>query len=473
MRYVIAAVGIVAASLLAFWPDLIPVGDGASRPDDPLAAQRAIAVFVVAISLWVTNLIPLAATSLLVFALLPLLNVVDAEQAYAYFGNEAVFFIMGVFVLAAAMIDTGLSKRATLLFLHRFDRDPKRLVGGILAGSATLALAMPEHAVAAMMFPIVMELAEALGLKKDGNRTGRNLFLALAWGSVIGGVGTFLGGSRAPLALGILQDSYEGVTIGFLSWMAKSMPVVAILLIAAYYRLTCCNALDIVSVEGATRMLEQRVAVLGRLSSRERRLATLWVVTVLAWITLSGTIGLATISILSATMVFALRICAWQDLQPYINWGVIVMYGGAVAAASALHDTQATVLITSLIPFGSLPPVAIFLLMALAAMVLTEAISNVATVAVLLPLGLGICQADPNLDPVAMTYAITIASGLAFTFPMSSPPNAIAFSSGYYGMRQAIRAGYPLNLAAFAVLALVMLLWWPIVGLNIWGGGPP
>ena len=78
---------------------------------------------------------------------------------------------------------------------------------------------------------------------------------------------------------------------------------------------------------------------------------------------------------------------------------------------------------------------------------------------------------DICLDPVAMTYVVTIASGLAFTFPMSSPPNAIAFSSGYYGMRQAIRAGYPLNLAAFAVLALVMLLWWPIVGLNIWGSG--
>ncbi len=130
------------------------------------APQRCVAVFVVCMALWFTNVIPLAATGLLAIALLPVLNILPKDQAFSLFGNSAVFFMLGVFLLAAAMISTGLSKRITLIVLQRFDKNPTQLVVGVTLSAAFLALWMPEHAVAAMIYPIVVEIVATLNLQR-------------------------------------------------------------------------------------------------------------------------------------------------------------------------------------------------------------------------------------------------------------------------------------------------------------------
>ncbi len=103
-------------------PKNLPADMGLAAP------QRCVAIFVVCLSLWFTNLIPLAATGLLALALLPLMDVLPERKALSLFGNSAVFFMLGVFLLAGAMISTGLSKRVTLIALERFDRSPTRLI---------------------------------------------------------------------------------------------------------------------------------------------------------------------------------------------------------------------------------------------------------------------------------------------------------------------------------------------------------
>lgn len=466
MKLGIVGVAVLAAAwLILSEPFILPTGlaEGMSVA----APQRCMAIFIVCMSLWLTNMIPLAATGLLVMALLPLLGVLPERHAFGLFGNSAVFFMLGVFLLAGAMISTGLSKRVTLIALHRFDQSPTRLVVGVTVSAAFLTLWMPEHAVAAMMYPIIVEIVDTLGLRR-GHNYAKKLFLALAWGSIIGGVGTFLGGARAPLALSLLAESHPETKITFLGWMLAAAPLVIVMTSVAALMLCRRIPNDIDDIKAATRMLDQRVRQLGPMSPRERRLLGLFVVTVFSWIFLSDKIDLALIALLSAVMLFALRVADWKGVQPYVNWGVLIMYGGAVALGSAVDETKAFEWIVGQLIDPTMKPILVVMFMATASMILTEGISNSAAVAIMLPIGYSLGHMT-GVGPAMMTMAVTIPAGLAFLLPIGSPPNAICFAAGHYSMRQVITVGWPLNVIGLILVFLLIVAWWgPVLNLNAW-----
>jgi sodium-dependent dicarboxylate transporter 2/3/5 len=429
------------------------------------AGRNALVIFVLCLSLWVTNLIPLAATSLLAIVLIPLLGVMGPSRAFSFFGNQAVFFLLGVFLLTAAMIRTGLSKRVALLFLERFDRSPRFLLVGILFTCAFFALWMPEHAVAAMMFPIILEVASQLQLAPQKSRYGKAMFLALAWGAIIGGVGTFLGGARVPLAVGLLREAY-GMNISFLAWAKAAMPVVILMLPLASLHLILLFPPDIAEVKRAKHFLRQELDRIGSMSSREKRMGALMLATIVCWVTAGHKLGLAEISVIAAIGLFVLRIVRWNEIEDYVNWGVIVMYGGAIAIGKALTETRAIeALIMNYLPFEQIPSFALLVILSVISILLTEGISNAAAVAVLIPLGFGMASRC-GISPILIVFAVTIPAGMPFCLPMGSPPNAISYSAGHYSIKEMVRSGIFLNIAAILVLMLIMWFYWPLIGLS-------
>jgi len=221
--------------------------------------------------------------------------------------------------------------------------------------------------------------------------------------------------------------------------------------------------IDLEDVSQATRMISERVAHLGRMTPVEWRLALLGVATIVCWIGWGSHIGLAVIAIVSACLLFVLRIVTWRQVQDYVNWGILLMYGGAIAIGSALNHTHALAWFAELIPWREMAPAIIIVVFAVVAIVLTESISNAATVAVLLPVGYSIGQ--DVINPVVMTLAVSIAAVLPFCLPVSSPPHAIAFSSGYYRMIEACKPGVIMNLSALLVFVVIILVYWPMIGL--------
>jgi len=352
-----------------------------------------------------------------------------------------------------------------LTFLERFDRSPRFLIFGILVSCAFFALLMPEHAVAAMMFPIVLEVSSQLDLQPHRSQYGKALFLSMAWGAIIGGVGTFLGGARAPLAVGLLQESY-GQTITFLQWVRAALPVVVLMVPLATAHLMLMFPPDIGEVKKARQFLRQELDRIGPMTAREKRMGLLILATILAWILLGHRIGLAEISILAAILLFILKIVHWNEIEDYVNWSVIVMYGGAIAIGKALMETGAVEsLILGYLPFDQIPAFAILVFLAVISILLTEGISNAAAVAVLIPLGFAIGRRY-GLSPFLIVFTVTIPAGLPFCLPMGSPPNAISYSAGYYSIREMVRAGILMNAAAILVLMLIMRFYWPLIGLT-------
>jgi len=428
--------------------------------------QKALAIFLLCLILWMTNVIPLAVTSLMAIVLLPLLGVLDTKTAFSLFGNPAVFFILGAFILAAALMRSGLSTRLALFFLTRIKKSPGSLLLGVILSSAFLAFWMPEHAVAALMFPLVLEVASSLDLKPKESSYGKALFISLAWGAVIGGVATFLGGARNPLAIGMLWEEFS-LKISFLEWMIATVPIVVAMVFLAYGFIRLFFKIDIESIASAEKKLQERIHRLGKMSKREKIVGLIMVATVICWMTLSNTIGLANIAILSAVSLFLFNVVPWKEIEEYVNWGVILMYGGAISLGFALDHTQAAAwLAKNALSSSKVTPFVFIIVITFIAKFLTEGISNVATVAILLPLGFALGQTY-GISPIIVVYAVAIPAGLAFSLPMGTPPNAICYASGYYRISDLIKAGLVLNVISWLLFLLMVKLYWPLIGLKI------
>ncbi len=454
----------VALTLLA----LAAWGATLQAPPTGLGVQgwHALVIFGLCLVLWVTQLLPLAVTSILGMALLPMLGVLPAGEIYAMFGNQAVFFILGAFILAAGIMKSGLSEHLALAVFRRFGNSPRQLLLAMLLLPAVMACFMPEHAVAAVLLPLVWAIVRGLDLPK-GHRFGASLFLALAWGAIIGGVMTLLGGARGPLAMAIVEET-TGSGFSFVEWTLAAAPMVLGMLAVAATILLVTTPANSVDMAGARERIAARQLELGQLTIAGRMMALLMLVTMVAWIFLGEAAGLAAIALLAVVAIFALRIVAWRDIQSHVDWGVVLMYGGAIAVAKALEKSGAAAwLATSFWPEAATGWL-LLIGLAVLTLLLTESISNTAAVAIILPIALAMAGTG-HVDPVLVALGVGIVSGFAFMLPMGTPANAMVFGTGYVTLGRMIRLGMILMASAILLFTMVTRWWWPHLNIGaVW-----
>ena len=456
-RFIILSVASFIFGLIVY----LPAPEGLT--DD---GKKALAIFVLCIIFWVSHVIPLMITSLLAIILFPLLGVLPAEKTYSLFGNQAVFFILGAFILASAVTRTGLSNRIALMFLKWFGHSPKILLLGVIVLSAFSSFWMSAHAVAAMMFPIITAIALSLELKPGESSYGRSLFLGTAWGCVIGGVATFLGGARAPLAIGMLHDT-TGESIGFFKWMLATLPAVITMLAVTYWLLIVLFPAEIKDVKSARILLVNRTACIGKMKRKELSIGILMIATIFSWICFGEKFGLANIALASVVIAFVFRLIRWKEVEEDVNWGLILMYGGAICLGFAMGKTGATRWLVDISNIELIQsPFVLIMAISLFAIFLTEAMSNTAVVALLMPITIGVAI-DFSINPIIMTLAVTVPSGLAFILPMGTPAVAIAHSSGFVTLGNAFKGGLILKIVSWIIFNFFAYYYWPLLGLRL------
>lgn len=457
VRYQALAV-IVLLTLVAY--NLTPPS-GLSLP-----AYHALVLFSVTIVLWVSGLLPIAVTALLSMVMLPLTGIMPAKQTYALFGNEAVFFILGAFILAAAMTGTGLSARLARFMLARFGRTPRRLALTVYLLAAGLSFCMSEHAVAAMLFPVVAEITDSLLLKAGKSSYSRLLYMSIAWGCIIGGIATFLGGARAPLAVQMLREN-SGLEFSFMDWTLAAIVIVVPLLLVGFLLLERFFPIDITDVEGGLRQLNRKRLEIGKPGANEIITAIIMILTIGGWMMYGRELGLANIALLAMALLFTFRVVSWEKIEEYVNWGIILMYGGSIALASALEKTGAALWIVKKGLSAFTPsPFVIVAVISFVAIVLTECISHAAVVAILMPIGLGLAQ-GLGIDPKIMTLAIALPAGLAYCLPMGTPATAIVYGSGHLSSREIIVPGALIMAISWLLFLASALFVWPLIGLKL------
>ena len=426
--------------------------------------KTAWAVFVLCTGLWVSNAVPFGITGLLAIALLALTGAMRTSEAFAAFGNSAVFFLIGVFIIAAALIESGLSKRCALLFLRPFERSPYAFATGMMLAGAFGTMWMPNQATAALLFPIALEVATALRLTAGRSAYAKVLFLSLAWGAMIGSNASFLGSTRAALAIGMLQEKF-GIGISFAQWVMAALPMVVLGCAVAPLVLRLCFPREEVPFTAARQVLEDAVKEMGPMGRRQYTVAAIVMLTIAAWIVLGNRVDLAVIALLGSTALFAARVIGWEEAERRIYWNIVLMYGGAIALGIVIDRTGAGRWLVDSVLQGATIPVAVAVAAAAAGtLILSEFMSNVAAVAVMLPLAFNMAT-QLGASPVALTLATSIGAGLDFALPFSSAPNTIVFSSGYLRMVDVVKAGGVMTIVSLLLVVLLVWIWWPLLGL--------
>ena len=440
-RYIVIFPTILLFGLILY----LPTPNGLT--DD---GKKALAIFVVCVVFWISHVIPLMITSLLAIILFPLMGILPTDKTYSLFGNQAVFFILGAFILASSVTRTGLGGRMALVFLKWFGYSPKILLLGVITLAAFFSFWMSEHAVAAMMFPIVTAIVESLELRPAESNYGKALFLAMAWGCVIGGVATFLGGARAPLAVGILRDT-TGESIGFVKWALAALPTVMIMLVITYWLLILFFPIEVKDVKRARIFLVNRISCMGRMKRKEWFIGILMVGTIFSWICFGEKFGLASIALAAVVIAFIFNLMHWKDVEEDVNWGLILMYGGSICLGFALGKTGAVHWLVDMTLLGSIQsPLILIMTISFVAIFLTEAISNTAVVALMMPITIGLAM-DFSINPIITTLAVTVPSGLAFILPMGTPAVAISYSSGFLKPGDMLASGLILKISAWII----------------------
>ena len=426
---------------------------------------KALCLFFICVSLWSTNLIPLSITSLLAIGAIPLLGIMDASTAYSFFGNKAVFLILGVFILSAAMIACGLSIRLSVWVMENCGSHPKNFLLGIYLFSAISSCFMSEHAVAAMMFPLLMEIVTVLNLKKEDSVFAKSLFFAMAWGCIIGGATTVLGGGRVPLAVEMLEKTTNNShTIGILQYTQLSFPLVILLLASGWFVLSLMFSPDIKDIEPARKVLREKFNRLGEVSFREKGIAVIMLGTLVTWFAFGDQLGIANIAIMSIVLLFAFSLVTWKMIEPHINWAIILMYGGAICLGEVMASTGAAHWLAKGMFEGVIESPVVFLLaIAFLSMLFTTFMSNSAVIAILLPPALSMCG-NYGISPVLATMTVILPSNFAFILPIATPASALAYSSRFISLWEMIRAGTVLSLFGMASYYFLLQVYWPLIG---------
>ncbi|MDH5762952.1 MAG: SLC13 family permease [Nitrospinota bacterium] len=424
---------------------------------------KVLCLFFLCVCLWSSNVIPLSATSLLVIGAVPLMGIMDASQVYSFFGNKAVFFILGAFVLSGSMIACGLSGRMSLWVIENWGHKPRTLMTSIYIFGAISSCFMSEHAVAAMLFPIVTEIVSALKLPQGKSAFAKSLYFALAWGCIIGGATTVLGGGRVPLAVEMLEKGNEG-TIGILQYTQLTFPMIVLLLVCGWGLLNLLYKPEIGDVAPALQNLHAKSLAQGKVSYQEMGVGVVMGLTLICWFGFGEQLGIANISIMAIVLLFVLNLITWKTVEPHVNWAIILMYGGAIALGQVMASSGAALWLAQKVFQGSIAsPVAFLLTVAVLSTLFTTFMSNSAVIAILLPPVLSLCP-DYGISGVVAAMTVILPSNFAFILPIATPASALAFASRQISLREMVFSGTLLSLLGMVCFLVLLFVIWPWMG---------
>ena len=457
-------------------------------------AGRTAAILATMVVLWLSEALPLAVTALLGPVLAVMLQVAPAREVLAPFADPIIFLFIGGFILAQAMFVHGVDRRIayTALSLPAVGASAFRVLlvyGAVCTG---LSLWISNTAATAMMFPIGLSIVAHLA------RTGtahpmqiRNFALAMmlmtAFGSSVGGIGTPVGTPPNLIGIGMLE-TIAGIDVTFFQWMLLGVPIVLVLFACLIVQFYFGSVRGLPVAAGNTELVRQELSRLGPLSTGQRNVLVAFGVTVVLWVApglfamagaedsawaeaYAASMPEAIAAIAGALLLFMLpvdwrarRFTITWDEAAKIDWAVILLYGGGLAMGELAFQTGLAKAmgegITSWLPSQSTATLTI--IFTAAAIVLSETASNTASANMIVPISIAVAQAA-GVRPLEPVLGATLGASMGFMMPISTPPNAIVYSSGYVPIGQMMRYGILLDVIGFIVIVVVVLTLAPII----------
>ena len=431
--------------------------------------QRVIAIFVFTAMMWILEVIPTWTTSVvaIVSILLTTSNkglgflmgegvgaMTNYKDVMAAFADPVIMLFLGGFVLAFAATKVGLDVQLAKVMLKPFGTNPKMVLLGVLLVIGIFSMFMSNTATAAMMLTFLTPVLAIL--PKDGG--GRiSLALAIPIAANLGGMGTPIGTPPNAIALGALQDAGYGIT--FVGWMIRMVPFVIVMLVLAWLLLMKLYPFKAKSIE-----LKIEGAPVKTTPFQKYVVWVTFALTIILWVgeklfgVNSNIVAMIPFAVFSATGILKAR-----DLE-HINWAVLWMVAGGFALGTALNQTGLATTLIQNIPFASWNALVVMLVGGFICYFLSNFISNSAAANLVVPILIVVGKAmsgNPSFESLggvpAMIVGIAIAASLAMCLPVSTPPNALAHSTGMITTKQMATVGIIIGVVGF-VLGYLMLI---------------
>ena len=448
-------------------------------------------------SWWATEAIPLPVTALIPLALFPLLGIYDfsdaanpAKSAFtkaaAPYAHPNVFLFLGGFILALAIEKVNLHKRIALRMLLFLGTDAKYLIGGFMLVSAFISMWIMNTSTTLMLLPIGLAIAgvvrKTTNLDKDFSNFQTALLLGIAYAATIGGISTPIGTAPNIVVISLIQE--QGLDVSFNQWMLLALPISIIMLIVGWWLLT--NIIFPVNINAnkeTKNSLQEMYQDLGAITTDEKRVFVIFVLTALAWIfrdllddthLLQGLTDYG-IAIIAALAVFITRssqgagLIEWS-ITTKLPWGILILFGGGLSMANAIMSSGLGKWIGGLIP--DISAVLLILLIVVLIVFLTELTSNQATTATFVPIMIILATVEGNLLPdgtnnlslvAQLAIPVALAASCAFMLPVATPPNAIVYGSEKFTIAQMMKAGLYFNILGILVVTAFSTFVLPLI----------
>ena len=425
--------------------------------------HRTLIIVLTALILIISESIPLPAVAMLILIMEVILGVDTPDGVASSFMSDAVFFIMGSLMLAVSIVHQGLDKRLALVIINMTGNKTWRITFGFVAISAIMSSFVGEHTVAAMMLPVALSLIRNTGLDKGkATRLSTLLLFSIAYGCAIGSIGTPSGGGRNVIMIGYLSEFGLG-EISYLEWMKYAYPLMLIEIPIAAIILWFTFTPKQKIMDSAVRKLKVSVAKSGKLNNNQVMAIIVFIMVFLGWVFLSPVIGLGIVALIGVFFYLSFRLIEWQDITRRTNWGVIILFGAAISLGIQMKETGAALWVAEnalnslQFIFQDVEVVRWFFSVVLSG-ILTNLLSNAATVAVLGPIVL-----DMGGNPIILGMATSIASAFAYLTIVASPTCMIIHSTGLVSSNDYLKAGWKLFVTSIFLLFLISTFYWPLL----------
>ncbi|MBT3737605.1 MAG: DASS family sodium-coupled anion symporter [Candidatus Marinimicrobia bacterium] len=425
--------------------------------------HRTLIIVVTTLILIISESIPLPAVAILILIMEVTLGVDSPDGVAASFMSDAVFFIMGSLMLAVSIVHQGLDKRLALAIINITGNKTINITFGFVTVSALMSSFIGEHTVAAMMLPVVLALIKNAGLDTSkATKLSTLLLFSIAYGCALGSIGTPSGGGRNVIMIGYLSEFGLG-DISYLEWMKYTYPMLLIEIPIAVTVLWLTFTPKQKSLDTAIRKLKVNVAKSGKLSGKQLMAILVFILVFLGWVFLSPFIGLGIVALAGVFFYLTFGLIEWPDIARRTNWGVILLFGSAISLGIQMKETGAALYVAEnalyslQYIFKDIEIVRWFFSVVLSA-ILTNLLSNAATVAVLGPIVL-----DMGGNPIILGIATSVASAFAYLTIVASPTCMIIHSTGLVSSNDYFKAGWKLFIISIILLFLVSFFYWPIL----------
>ncbi len=432
----------------------IPAPSGLS-----IEGYRSIIIVITALMLIVTEPIPLPAIAMYILVMEVYLGIGSANDIAKSFMNDAVFFIMGSLMLAVAIIKQGWDARIALGIITLTGNKTRNIVFGFTAISAILASFIGEHTVAAIMLPIAMTLIHFTSEDKEKvQNLSAVLLFSIAYGALVGSIGTPSGGGRNVIMIDYLRDS--GLSMSYINWMLRVYPLVLIQIPIVSWVLMKSFTPEFIKLDSGVRKLVVQVAKSAEMTGRNTIAAVIFLLVFVGWIFFSESVGLGTIALTGVLMYLVGGFVKWEDLSKNTHWGVILLFGSTISLGSNIKTTGAAVwLAESIVNFiepviNKLPFVA-DLIVTVMTTTMANVLSSSATVAVLGPITMNMGQ-----DSMHMGMVTAIASAFGYFTAVAAPACTIVYSSGLVNAKDYLKVGWKMGVISIVLLVIYANTYW-------------